>query len=403
MAGPAEPAPEAGPEILVVATEASGDVHGARLIRALASHLPDARFAGVGGEALVGAGLQPLHDVAELSVMGFVEVVPKLAKAASILRDLVRWAEERRPALAILIDGPDFNLRLARELRLLGIPVVYLIAPMVWAWREARVRTLRDVERLLCIYPFEEAWFRRRGVDATFVGNPLLDDPTLAALPDRARCRQELGLPGDGPWVALLPGSRGAEIEGLLPLLLDAAERLEASLPGVRFVLPVATTAAGEAIEAIRAGRRPLDLHLVSGRTPEVLRAADAAAICSGTATLQAALALCPTVMVYRAHPLSMALAKALVRLDYACIANILLGREAIPEFLQDACVAEDVEAGLLELLREGPRREEMLAAFEELRAQLAGGRFSDGATREVLAVLAELDEQGLLPTGARV
>lgn len=396
-------APPSGPDVLVVATEASGDLHGARLVRALSPRLPGARFVGMGGEQLRAAGLEALYDTEELSVMGFVEVVPKLAKAASLLQGLARWAEARRPAVAILIDDPDFNLRLARELRLLGIPVVYLIAPMVWAWREGRVRLLRDVDRVLCIYPFEEPWFRRRGVAATYVGNPLLEDPTLASLPDRASCRAALGIEGDGQVVALLPGSRRAEIAALLPLLLDAAERLAEKKAGLRFVLPVASAAAGEAIDEVLRGREGVALHRVEGRTPEVLRAADAAAICSGTATLQAALALCPTVMIYRAHPLSIALARVLVRLEHACITNILLGRGVIPELLQDDCQPDEVAERLLPLLDDSAAREAMIEPFRELRAQLGGGGYSDRAAEEILAVLAAEAGQRLLPTGARV
>lgn len=374
---------------LIVAGEASGDRHGARLMRALRARCPEARFSGVGGEAMAEAGLRTLHDLSSLSVMGFVEVLPKLAGILRILGDLARWAEKERPDAAILLDAPDFNLRLVRELRHLGIPVIYVIAPMVWAWRESRVRALRDLEGLLCIYPFEEAWFRKRGVPATFVGNPLLDDPILRELPAQASCREALGLPGAERLVALLPGSRRAEIRSLLPILLATAELLSARHEGLRFVVPAASEEARGEIEAQLGGGPALPLELVEGRTTEVLRAADAALVCSGTATLQAALALCPQVMVYRAHPVSMFIAKRLVRLPHACIVNILLGKTAVPEFLQGALRPEILADAISSLLSEGEPRDSMLQDFRALRTEMMGPGFGERAATEILARLA--------------
>lgn len=372
---------------LVVAGEASGDRHGARILRAIRALRPDARFWGVGGEAMEGEGLEKLHDVSALSVMGFVEVVPQLARIVGILRDLARWAERERPDAAILLDAPDFNLRLARELGHLGIPVFYAIAPMAWAWRESRVRALRHVEALLCIYPFEEAWFGRRGVPARFVGNPLLDDPVLADLPPREVCRSALGLPAAGPILALLPGSRRAEIRGVLPPMLEAARLLFAHDPSLHFVLPVAGDhVAGEIASLVR--EAPVPVRLLRGETTRLLRAADAAIVCSGTATLQAALALCPQVVAYRAHPVSFFLARRLVRLSHACIVNILLGKTAVPELLQEALVPEALARAVLPLLEGAPARAAMLREYRVLRDELAGPGFGERAAAEILARL---------------
>lgn len=376
--------------ILVAAGEASGDRHGARLLRALRARRPSVRFTGLGGEAMAAEGLDRLHDVSELSVMGFVEVVPKLAGILGILRGLARWAERERPDAAILLDAPDFNLRLARELRHLGIPTFFVIAPMAWAWRESRVRALRDLDGLLCIYPFEEEWFSRRGVRATYVGNPLLEDPVLAGLPEKRECRRRLGLGEEGRIVALLPGSRSAEIQSVLGDLLGAAEILSRRFDDLRFVIPLAHEGARARVEAGLSAHPSLPVELVEGRTSEVLRAADAAAVCSGTATLQAALALCPEVAVYRAHPVSMFVARRLVRLDHACIVNILLGKPAVPELLQGALRPEAVADALSPLLSDGEPRESMLRDFSALRAGLRGPGFGERAAAEILARLAE-------------
>lgn len=372
---------------LVVAGEASGDRHGARLLRALRARHPDARFAGIGGEAMEGEGLEKLHDLSALSVMGFVEVLPKLAKILGILGDLARWAERERPDAAILLDAPDFNLRLARELRHLGIPVFYVIAPMVWAWRESRVRALRDLEALLCIYPFEEPWFATRGVPARFVGNPLLDDPVLAELPARESCREALELPREDRILALLPGSRHAEIRALLPTLLETARLLHERQRDLRFVLPIASDDAAEAIGALLRDA-PVEVRTIRGETTRLLRAADAAIVCSGTATLQAALALCPQVAVYRAHPLSFFLARRLVRLSHACIVNILLGKTAVPELLQEALSPDTLAEAIVPLLEEGGPRERMLREFHALRGEMAGPGFGERAAAEILARL---------------
>ena len=375
---------------LVSAGEASGDRNGAQVLRALRARVPSARFVGLGGEAMAAEGLERLHDVSELSVMGFVEVLPRLAGILRILGDLARWAERERPDAAILLDAPDFNLRLARELRHLGIPVFYVIAPMAWAWRESRVRALRDLDGLLCIYPFEEEWFSRRGVPARYVGNPLLDDPVLVELPERRECRRRLGLTEEGWIVALLPGSRAAEIRAVLGDLLGAAEILAGEFEDLRFVLPLAHARFRPEIEAAIAARRALRVQIVEGRTSEVLRAADAAAVCSGTATLQAALALCPEVMVYRAHPISIFVARRLVRLSHACIVNILLGKPAVPELLQEALRPEILAGALSPLLSEGGPRDSMLRDFSALRAQLGGPGFGARAAAEILSRLAE-------------
>lgn len=374
---------EGSPTFLIVAGEASGDLHGAKVMRELRRRIPGVRFVGVGGEAMEAEGLDLLFHVRELSVMGFVEVIPKLGRVLSMLGRLRRHAETERPDAAILIDAPDFNLRLARDLQLLEIPVAYLIAPMVWAWRRSRVRELRRLDRLLCIYPFEEPWFRERGVPAVYVGNPLMDDPLLADLPDKRSARKALGLPEEGEIVALLPGSRRAELTRLLPVLVETAQRLKALRPEAMPVLPLAPGLDRAEVEAAVGGT----IRIQEGRATELLSAADAAAVCSGTATLQAALALCPSVVIYKGNPLSFAIAKRIVDLTHASIANLLADEPFLPELLQDDCSAEAIVDALGPLLDGGAERERMLDAMRALRMRMGAGGASERAAAEIEAM----------------
>ncbi len=392
---------EQAPTFLVVAGEASGDLHGARVIESLRRRVPDARFAGMGGPRMREAGLEPLYDAREISVMGFVEVVPKLFRILAVLAGLARWAAEHRPVAAVLIDVPDFNLRLAQRLKAHGVPVTFYVAPMAWAWRESRVKTLRArVDQLLCIYPFEETWFRERGVPAVYVGNPLLEDGHLATPPDREACRRLLGLDDRRPAVALLPGSRRSELHRVLPTMLRAAKVLLAQRPELQLVLPVASTLSRAEIEALCAREGGVRLTLVEGKTVEVLGAADAAVVCSGTATLEAALVGRPMVVVFRAGWISWAIAKVFVRLRDVAIVNILAGRRIVPELIQGAFTAAAVVRELVPLLASTEARERMVEELRRLRKALGGPGASD---RVAGAVLDDLSARGvrLLPPPA--
>lgn len=389
MSAPSSPP---GPLFLVVAGEASGDLHGARVIEALRTRTPDARFVGMGGPLMQAAGLRPLYDARDISVMGFVEVLPKLFRILSILRGLARAARELRPVAAILCDLPDFNLRLAKKLKQVGIPVTCYIAPMAWAWRPSRVKTLRRfVDRLLVIYPFEQPWFRARGVDAEYVGNPLLEEGHLASPPSRAAAREALQLKPDDQVIALLPGSRRNEILRVLPSMLAGVALLRAKEPSLRFVLPIAPSLERALVEAlVQAANVPV--QLVDGRAPEVLAACDTALVCSGTATLETALCERPMVVVFRANPLSLWLARKLVRIPWAALPNVLSERFIVPELLGGDCTPEAIARELAAILHDGPARRAQLQALSSLRAQLGG----PGASAKVAARVLELAK--LLP-----
>ena len=383
-------------ELLVVAVEASADLHGAAVLRELRALRPGLRAFGAGGPLLRAEGCETLVRAEDLSVMGIAEVLPAIPRIFGALRTLRRAAKERRPRAALLIDSPDFNLRLARKLRRLGIPVAYFIGPSVWAWRTYRVRQIaRDVSRMLVILPFEAEFYARHGVQAVYVGNPLADSFRLAlpaaspssspATPTpRADLRRALGLDPARPILALLPGSRRQEVRRLWPALLGAARLLRERMPDLQLVVPVAPTVRREWLGT------DLPVTLVAGRAPEVLAAADAAVVASGTATLEAALAQVPTVVVYRLSWLSWIVGRLLVRVRFVSLVNLLAGRLLVPELLQGHCTSGHIAESAVPLLTPGEARDAQLEGMRRIRADLAPAG-SQGAARRAAEEVAAL------------
>ena len=355
--------------VLVVCGEASGDLLAGGVVRSLKQLDPGVQVSGLGGMHCREAGAETIWDVRELSVMGIAEVLPKLRRILGIMSEIVQYARDVRPDVALLVDAPDFNLRLAKRLKKLGIRVVSYVSPTVWIWRQGRVRTIaRYVDALCCILPFEEAWLRQRGVPATFVGHPLLErqpsDELVAGL------RRELLAQSSGPILALLPGSRRYEIDHLLPPMLGAARLLANQFPGLEVVLPVAPTIGREVIErhCADAGFAP---RLIDGQAREVLGAADAALVASGTATLEATLARAPSVVVYRVSFLTELVFRLIVRARFISLPNILAGEEIVPEILQGAVVPETLAARVAPLLQATPERALMVKRLAAVRASL--------------------------------
>jgi lipid-A-disaccharide synthase len=374
-------------DILVAAGEASGDQHAAGLVGELRRLRPELRFFGLGGAHLQAAGLEQLYDAREISVMGITEVLPKLLRILAVMRGLTRAAHRRKPALAILVDMPDFNLRLARRLKSAGVRVVYYVSPMLWAWRPGRLKQIaRDVDRMLCILPFEEAWYRSRGVAATYVGSPVLDRVPQPASAESFR--RALGLDPSRPTLALLPGSRLGEIRRLLPAMIEAAHAISRERHGLQIVVPVAPTVPRDAVEApfVGTGLSPMLIH---GRAPEAVGASDMAIVASGTATLEAGLMLRPLIVVYRMSALTWLVGRALVKVAHVALVNLLSGRRVVPELLQREARAERIVEEARRLWS-GTDRENVVRALSDLRRHLGGAGASRRAAEAVSALLAE-------------
>ena len=370
-------------EVLVVAGEASGDLHGSRLISELRRRVPGLTTFGLGGDEMQAAGLEAVAHSSEVSVVGITEVLKVLPRAREVFAGLLKEVDRRRPALAVLIDFPDFNLRLARELKARGLEVVYYISPQVWAWRRGRVKTIaRLVDRMLVLFPFETDFYRGYGVDVVHVGHPLVDEvPELPQAWDR-------GEP-DGPYrLALLPGSRASEVEALLPTLLEAVRRLAAELPIEARVIQ-APTIASELLEE-HVDLSGLPVRILSGDRFAAVADSHLALCASGTATLEVGLLGTPMVMVYRLAGWTYALGKILVRLPNVSLVNLVLGRRVVPELIQSDASPERIAAEAARLLTDAAARNDMRTALGELRGRLGEGGASGRAAAEVAAMLAE-------------
>ncbi len=369
---------------MVVAGEASGDQHAADAIAALKRLDPSLRFFGMGGPKLRALGVELIHGAEEISVMGIVEVLPKVPRIWRVLGDLARVATERRPVAALLVDVPDFNLRLASRLKKLGVPIAWYVAPMAWAWRESRVTQLRErVDQLLCILPFEEKFFRDRAVRATYVGNPVVEQ--MPPSQSQHAFRKQLGLPLNAPTLALLPGSRRSELTRLLPTLVEVAKREGHLHPGLQVVVPVASGLARALVSTPfeRSGVTPI---FIEGQAPEVVGACDVAVVASGTATLEAALMGRPLVAVYRVSPVTYAVGRAMLKIPFVCLVNLLANRRVVPELLQGDANPDAIVAAL-EPLWNGPARTRLLEGLAEVRAMLGPA----GAARRVAEAVLKL------------
>jgi len=351
--------------IALVAGEASGDILGAGLMRALKAQHSAVEFIGVGGPLMQAEGLTSYFPMERLSVMGLVEVLGRLRELLVRRKLLIQTLIEEKPDVFIGIDAPDFTLNIELRLRQAGIKTVHYVSPSVWAWRQKRVLKIREgCDLMLTLLPFEARFYEEKGVPVRFVGHTLADTIPLHA--DRAAARAELGLP-DGPLVALMPGSRGGEVGRLGTLFFDAAERLQALKPGVRFVLPCASPQRRAQIETLLQGRN-LPLTLLDGQSHLALAACDAVLIASGTATLEALLYKRPMVVAYRLAPLTFWILKRMVKSPYISLPNLLAQRLLVPELLQDDATPEALAQTLLPLIDGG---EEQTRGFDAIHRTL--------------------------------
>jgi|MTBAKSStandDraft_1061840.scaffolds.fasta_scaffold13250_6 lipid-A-disaccharide synthase len=376
--------------VMIVAGEASGDMHGANLVRELRAVDPDLRFFGMGGPELDKAGVELLYDAAALSVVGIMEVFSHIGDILAARKILLRAMRERRPSLLVLIDFPDFNLMLAGRARKLGIPVFYYISPQVWAWRKRRVHKIgRLADRVAVILPFEKEYYRRCGYTVDFVGHPLLD--TVSVTVSRDSFLERLGIDPGRTVVGLLPGSRRREIVTLLPDFLAAARKLaDGRSDDFVFLVPRAPTVSEQLLEqnGISACRDHLDIRVLSEDRYDLMAACDGVVAASGTVTLELAILGIPTVVAYRVSPRSYLLGRLLIKLPWFSLVNLIAGRSVIPELLQDEVTAENIAGRLEPLLREGRERTRMRQGLDEVRNKLgcpgASGRAAAIALRMI-------------------
>ncbi|HHL39675.1 MAG TPA: lipid-A-disaccharide synthase [Deltaproteobacteria bacterium] len=374
-----------GARILIVSGEASGDLHGGALIKALRELEPGVEVVGMGGEAMRAQGLRGI-DSRDVSVVGIVEVASRLPAVLEAFRTLKKMLDEERPDAVVLIDFPDFNLRFAEQARRRGVPVVYYISPQVWAWRRGRVRKIRRmVDLMLVVFPFEVDFYRAEGVEVRYVGHPLAERAVCALT--QAEARRELGLGVESTVIALLPGSRRDELMRLAPAMAGACELIAERRDGtVEFVLAAADTL-DDGLIASALGAAAARIRVVRGAMYRCLRAADAAVVASGTAALETALMGTPMVIVYRLSPLSYLLGRLLVRLRWFGLPNIVAGRKIVPELLQQEVTPRRIALELEALLGDGDRRAAVRADLAGLARLLGGGGASMRAARAVLDV----------------
>ena len=352
----------------ILAGEASGDILGSRVVAALRSRVPDLIVEGIGGPLLAQQGLDSLFPMERLSVMGFVEPLKRLPELLNIRKRVFEHFRDNPPDLFLGIDSPDFNLTLERQLRECGIPVAHLVSPTVWAWRQKRIHKIaRSVDLMLCLFPFEQDIYQQHDIPCRFVGHPLADE--LPLQPDRDAARAGLGIASDTTVLAVLPGSRGGEVAALAPLFLEVVRRLKAKHPALHVLMPAANSERMVQLKALLAQTQDLPVTLVQGESREVMAAADAVLLASGTATLEAMLLKRPMVVAYRMSSLSWALVIRLVQTPFAALPNILAGKALVPEFIQDAATAEGIASAVNEIL-EGTD-DGQLQAFEALHRSL--------------------------------
>lgn len=388
MSDTGPPPVDRAPLVFLVAGEPSGDVLGARLMAALrrltGGHV---RFAGVGGEAMRREGLASLFPIDDLAVMGFVEILPRLPRILSRLRDVERAVIATRPAVVVTIDAPGFNLRLARRLRPQGVRLVHYVAPQLWAWRPERARKLIGLfDRILTLFPFETAFFAGLGIDTRLVGHPAVE----AKRPEAGDLRARLGIAPSAPVLLMLPGSRVGLVRRMLPIYAATAKRLALLIPGLVILVPVVAATRAVTAEAVAAW--PVDARVVDNLADKraALAAAAAAITISGTSTLELALAGMPMIVAYRTNPISAFLARRLLRVAHVALPNLILGRGAIPELLQEACTPGTLADAAARLMIDATAAQAQRDDLAALRAQLGadGPPPSERAARAVLEVI---------------
>jgi len=365
--------------------EPSGDLYAGALVAALRRREPDLEVFGLGGERLKAAGAELVADFHGLSVTGLTEALAVLPRSWRMLRLLTEAARTRKPDALVVIDYPDFNFRLMRAIKGLGVPVIYYVSPQLWAWRAGRMKTMkRFVDRVLPIFPFEEALYQQAGVAVRFVGHPLIE--LIAPVPSREVLIQRWNLDPALPVVALLPGSRINELERLAPVMAAALPMIVARVPEAQFVVAQAPNLSNHWFEGF--GIPGVTLRIVKGQADEVLHASDTVITASGTATVQTALHDKPMVVLYKLSPMTYRLGRRLALVDTYAMVNLIAGQRVVRELIQDDCTPEAVAAETIRLLTDRAYRQQMVDELAEVRRRLGGAGASERAAEAVLDVV---------------
>lgn len=375
-----------GKTVFIISGEESGDLHGASLIHAMKRIDPSLSVHGMGGTRMKEAGLVG-PDSKEVSVVGVVEVLEKLPTLWRTFKEIKNGLAAERPDALVLIDFPDFNLRVAKEAKRLGIPVVYYISPQVWAWRKGRVGKIAElVDKMLVVFPFEVAIYKAAGVDVEYVGHPLSDAVVCQLTKQEARAA--LGVDTQGPVISILPGSRTGEVRRLLATMLTAAEQIQKRLVEKPvFLLP----AAGSIDDRVLAGflkETFADVRVVRGAMYTALRASDAAIVASGTATLETALIGTPMAIVYKMASLSYGIARLLVDVEFVGLPNIVAGRKVVPELIQDKATPESISSEIIDFIIDAGRTERVMQGYAEIKERLGAGGAADKAARAIFELI---------------
>jgi lipid-A-disaccharide synthase len=376
-------------KILIVAGETSGDLHGAHLVKAALSLDPKLHFYGVGGKHLRGTGTEVIFDSSEMAVVGIVEVLSKLRTLYRAFRWLKRSLDSDRPALAILIDFPDFNLRLAKEANKRGVPVFYYISPQVWAWREGRVKKIAKlVPKLVVILPFEVPFYRQRGIDCEFVGHPLIDiaKPHLS----KEQAYEMFRLDKNKRTLGLLPGSRQEEVQKLLPVLLESVHLLLRDFPDLQFIMPLAPAINRSEIEAY-IGRFNVDIRIVDEYIYDVLNICDLIITASGTVTLEAAIMNTPMIIIYRVSFLSYLAGRLLVKVKSIGLVNLIAEKRIVPELIQGEASPVNIFNETSKMLKNPHLLSTIKGELEKVREKLG----NPGASQRAAHILYRFIHQG--------
>ena len=372
--------------VLIVAGEASADLHGSNLVRAMKRLDPSITIWGIGGKHMEQAGVKILVPASGMAVVGLTEVLSRLhgiAKARLRLKNLLK---NNRPDLLILIDYPGFNIHLAALAKRCEVPVLYYISPQVWAWRTGRVKKLsRRVDRMAVILPFEEGFYRKKGVDVEYVGHPLLD--SIPDHLDKQKIIAKLGLKNAYPVLGLLPGSRQEEIRNHLPYMVKAVQILSSHYPHLKCVLPVASTVPTDLVQSFLSQSR-VEIYISRVDMYETLTACDLALVASGTATLETAIMGVPMVLVYRVSPITFWVAKRVAKVPHVGLVNLVAGESVVPELIQNDCTPDRLADEALEILEGGQKRGNMIEKLKRVKGRLGGGGASEKTAKIAMAMM---------------